>query len=95
MKPLVPIVIDQLRQQARAGIPLSQSLRLACSSFDKLDVIQHVRSAFTLNVRQVSPLAGWQALEGDLSDSQLDALLMPEIEHNRGAWDAGAARSSA
>jgi hypothetical protein len=95
MRPLIPAVIETLRHQVRAGAPLSQSVRLACGGLDKLEVIQHVRAAFALNLRQASPLAGWTALQGELSDSELDALLMPEIEHQRSAWDVGAARSSA
>jgi len=95
MNSLIPAVIDQLREQVRAGAPLSRSLRPAYAGLDKLEVIHHVRAAFALSLQQAGPLAGWEALQGELSDTQLDELLMPEIEKNRGVWDVGAARSPA
>jgi hypothetical protein len=95
MNQLIPAVIDDLREQVRAGAPLSRALRPVCDRLDKLDVIHHVRAAFALSLQQAGPLAGWAALQGELSDARVDELLMPEIEKNRGVWDAGAARSSA
>lgn len=95
MTPLNSAVIDNLRVQVRAGAPLSRALRPACDRLDKLDVIQHVRAAFALSLQQAGPLAGWSALQGELSDAQLDELLMPEIAENRTVWDGTAARTSA
>lgn len=95
MTPLNSAMIDNLRVQIRSGTPLSRALRPACDKLDKLVVIQHVRAAFALSLHQIGPLAGWSALQGELSDAQLDELLMPEIEENRAAWDGNVARTSA
>jgi hypothetical protein len=57
-------------------------------SLTRLLALKYLREAFALSLRQVGPLGGWSADgTGELSDSQLNALLQPEIEQTRAQWD--------
>ncbi len=86
-------MITNLRNMARRGNPPSQMLRAVVNFFNtkephKLDIIKHMREAFCLTLQQAKPIAGWSADgRGQLSDSQLDDFLMPEILKNRNEWE--------
>ena len=55
----------------------------------KVTVIEYMRRAFLLSLQQASPIAGWSADgTGELGDSQLDELVMPEVVMNRQQWDS-------
>lgn len=94
MEPLNQALIHELRCMARNGATVPQMLRtvLARGAHEQpytVVFIKYLRGAFGLTLRQASPIGGWMPdSSGELSDSQLNDLLMLEILNNRPTWDA-------
>jgi hypothetical protein len=80
-------------EQFRRGIPVSEILKGVVQScpeiHTKFHMLQWIRETFCLSLGQASPIGGWEPDgTGELSDTQLDKLLGPEIEKNRQLWDS-------
>jgi hypothetical protein len=89
-----PGIVDHLRNLARQGNVPSEMLRdlvhrLGPETTHKLTLVNYIRLAFFLTLRQASPIAGWAPDgSGELNDEQLDAFTMPEIARSRDKWDS-------
>ena len=85
--------VIHLRTMARDGATASEMLRsLICQFAPKelhqLTLIKYMRESFGLTLQEASPISGWSANgQGELSDSQLDAFLVPEIQAHQHEWD--------
>ena len=88
-----PTIIERLRDMARQGDTAPQMLReverrLAPFPPHFLTLVRYLREAFSLSVGQVKSMSGWLPNGfGELSDSELNEILMPEIMRNRDEWD--------
>jgi hypothetical protein len=78
---------------ARASHTVPEMLRevsrnLGPETAHELTLAQYLREAFALTLAQVKPIGGWYPNgEGELSDPQLNDIIMPEIAKNRQQWD--------
>jgi len=85
--------VHRLRSLARAGATTSQMLRqvlheCAPTVLHKIPIIQLMREAFALSIKEAAPVVGWCGVgEGELSDAQLDEFVDPEIRRHRSEWD--------
>jgi len=93
MEKINPAMVEHLRVMARQGHTPSQILRelirrLAAEKPHKVTLVQYMREAFCLTLRQASPIGGW-ADDGsaELSDDKIDHFILPEIEQNRSRWN--------
>jgi hypothetical protein len=93
MEQLNRAILIHLRRMAQEGSTSSQMLReiiarLAAVPPHKIMLIKYMREAFCLSLQQAAPIAGWSPDGlGELNDSRIDELLMPEIEKNRPEWE--------
>jgi hypothetical protein len=93
MEHLHPEIIDQLRAMARNGDSVPHMLqqlarRLGPQTPSVLTLAKYLRAAFGLSLLDVKPLGGWSADgTGELSDSQVSELILPEIMRHRREWD--------
>ena len=94
MEELNRAILYHLRAMARKGDTVPQMLReiiqrLAPAKPHKVTVIKYMRKAFALRLQQAGPIAGWSSDgTGELQDSRLNELIMPEILKNRQEWDS-------
>ena len=101
MEELNPGIVGHLRVMAREGRPASGMLREVIASavpttLHKITLVKYLKEAFGLSLQQASPVAGWAPDgTGELSDAQLDELLMPEILNSRATWESLDRKSSA
>ena len=85
--------VAHLRSMARGGATASQMLRHVLRAFapaepHKIALIRLMRSTFALSLSEAKPIGGWyKPDEGELSDSQLDAFLDPDIRRHQREWD--------
>jgi hypothetical protein len=93
MEELDPTIVAHLQALARGGATASQMLRYLFRKFapeapHKITLIKYMRKAFDLTLQEASPIAGWSADgTGDLSDAQVDELVVPEIRDHEQEWD--------
>jgi hypothetical protein len=93
MEPLNQALIRDLRGMARKGATAPQMLRTileraAPEQPQAVVLIKYLREAFALTLRQASPVGGWMPdNSGELSDAQLNDLLLSEILNKRSTWD--------
>ncbi len=94
METIDPAVVNRLRTLAREGRTVSALLeeitnRLGLSGSHPLLLARYMREAFGLSLLEVKPIGGWSpGGSGELSDAQLDELLMPGIDANRDWWES-------
>src|SRR5260370_30510465 len=100
MQPLNQALIRDLHDMARRGATVPQMLRAVLDRTapeppPTIVLIKYLREAFGLTLRQASPAGGWMPDNaGELSDAQLNDLLMPEIMNNRSTWDVSEAAAT-
>jgi len=99
MESIDPAVVQRLRAMAQEGRTVPELLReitnqLSSSSLHPLLLAKYMREAFGLSLLEVKPIGGWSLGGcGELSDDQLDELLMPGILANRDWWESRLSQS--
>jgi hypothetical protein len=92
MATLNPAILSELVSLARNGATPAQIMhrlvdRLPPADRHTVDLIRYMRQAFGLSLAQAKPIAGWAPNgTGELKDSRLNELLMPDIQANQGRW---------
>ena len=93
METITSALLAHLRVMAKRGDTASQMLREIMRTYapatpHNLPLIKCLREAFGLSLREASPIGGWAPDgSGELSDSRLDELIMPDIAKNRPVWE--------
>jgi hypothetical protein len=87
-----PAIVSELVSLARDGATAAQIMhtlvqRLPAADQHTMDLIKYMREAFGLSLAQAKPIAGWAPNgTGELNDSRLNELLIPDILGNKGRW---------
>ena len=96
-----PILLDELRTFARAGVPPSHMLRevvrrVGPQRGDRQFLVRLVSDAFLFREGEGFVVFGWQPdASGELSDHQLDSLLSRRIQAARPRWEAAEGQPAA
>lgn len=86
-------IVTHLQEMARGAGTAAQILRdlnrrLTPEEAHPLTLIKYLRKAFHLTLQEASPIAGWSVADpGELSDSQLNSLVDPEIRKHQDEWN--------
>src|SRR5436190_16350874 len=92
MEHVDPAVVHRLRELAQDGRPVPELLRevarrLSPQVLHPLTLAKYMREAFGLSLLEVKPIGGWSwEGRGELSDDQLNDLVMPSIVAHRDRW---------
>lgn len=89
-KTLDPVIIERLRGMARAGESPSEMFkalkRWLGAEAHIIELLQYLRAAFCLELREVKPFVGFDARE-ITNEALLDELVRPEILKQQKEWD--------
>jgi hypothetical protein len=85
-------IIARLRQMARQGdsaTMLFREVKARLGSNSIAPIIEYMRAAFYLSVREAKPIAALTRTEDRevVDEALLNELVMPEIEKHRSEWD--------
>jgi hypothetical protein len=84
---LINAVVDELRRIAVTGADVPSLLRRVQQLLGREDCkimsVQCFHKAFDTGIAAISPIAGWCGFGGELTDAQVNSLVIPILENYR------------
>ena len=80
------VELREVYEQTHSAAAVVKAIAGSGSGFF-LDWAKQMRAVFCLSLSEVKPIGGWEPDgTGELDDTRLDALLVPDIENRRNQW---------